>query len=303
MFESAERLLTSVGQLPLKHQNTRRGFMHAALGLVFGTIVANGFTLPETAYAGGFRIENIPSEPGRGTQSFPWLPIMPEAEAGGTWWFEVLDKYDLVDDRLNELKGNVSNSRNRQWRAAPNFQYRSTRQLMEAVARAQREAGEDPYSSGFCRDSAVASSRCRTIGGGIDVLGVWFDESERRALGTLAYAGCNPVAELPGISLDLIPQLQDILARDGVVVGDFSTGQGEWWILLNQINGRVVDATRFLKTSDTVNRVPLSLDISSFRKLMVIDSTKPDPKRKGNYDLINGEIAGLVLGFKRVVLT
>lgn len=270
-------------------RTNRRRFL-ASLGVV-GGLILNGRL--DRAEAGRYRIEPVEYERTSGT-SFPWNPlderiggiIATGRNPGGAF-----DKYDALDRIINGPQARSS-------------YWISTSQWDAQIAQEVVNEGNF-FQAGFCLPAATAGLLSPKIEGGIEILGIPFDEFERKQIATMYYGGMPREPFYTEVTSEVVGYVRDVLYPQGlpVVANYYPSRDQDWWGAVSAIS----DSGEFLITrpitspqnSREWNRAyynPYGL-----RQIAILNSGTPQPDEKGLFEFIDKKVGGLIIGTHQLV--
>ncbi len=273
---------------------TRRGLLvlGAGLGLTL-TSLAETLNIAE-ANAVGVRVEDVPYEPGRGRQSFPWLPAR-----------DGFGDLSAFDEAFKNYSGYYLPE------PVSDYLSRYSRQMMNSTPNGRFWVGE-------CETASLAAGDCPYIEGGIDAFGAHPTWQQRMILAVLNYRYSKTVQRWGApLSEDNINEIKDkynsISANGGreVFIVNSASFRGypgqSWYGYLDKFDGDgnmvIVD---FLENSDLRAGVPMRKEFTMPADLasgvFLEDPTRPEPGYESAWDrTVNREVVNVILGKARIV--
>lgn len=239
----------------------------------------------------------IPKEytPGRGKQSFPWIPVSiareeevaTSLEAGGA-----IEYYDGVDISLNG-----SNSL-----ASRNGEY--TRLVLRRhFDQGLRSRELNPDWSGHCYGASSASWECPIIEGSINIAGFEIPALQRMQLASWYYSAMR-YDEWSSINDEVIAEIEDEHFAKGEGIGCNHTpeyGQ-EWWGTLIEVRSKgkewiLRDFRRWRRGDETLP----PLDPHSLTSARIFHYDGPHPGKENDFYYLNRQVLGVIIGTHQLV--
>ncbi len=238
-------------------------------------------------------------QPGRGAQSFTWVPVPISKEGEESTSFNeggAMDDYDRGDITLNG--GNSLAARNGRY----------TRLVLREYFDELLESGElNPEWAGHCYGASSASWECPIIDGPINLFGVEIPAIHRMQLATWYYSTMR-YDEWLEINDDVIAEIEDVHFADGEGIGVNHTPvlNQEWWGTLIEVKqkGRewILRDFRKLSPEDNVGRDGiLTIDPHELTSARIFHYDGPHPGKENDYNYFDRRILGVIIGTHQLV--
>jgi hypothetical protein len=229
-----------------------------------------------------YTIIDAPYNPAHGMVGLPWGSA---EEISDGVWDPTFDKYDALDQEINGLR-------------ARSIYWKSTKDWLKPLYKANFE--KDGPSSGSCQDSAASSWFGPVIGGPITILGIDFEEDERLKTEALSFGGLYRAREFPSV----LPYLKDITEEhqsDSCVLVNRTFGT-DWWGVVTDIDRDLLTISR--PTQGGEKGVQLEpRKASTLHNVAIIKTTDlTHPNRGGNRAVVDGDVGGLIIGTRWLVI-